>query len=60
MPLGNLLFDGAQAPTVSHHLSPCSAYQPESMQKYSAPALAAALMSGSKRSVDGSPINVFM
>ena len=46
MPLGNLLFDGAQAPTVSHHPSPCSAYQPESMQKYSAPALAAALMSG--------------
>ena len=60
MPLGNLLFEGVQAPTVSHQVSPCSAYQPESMQKYSAPAPAAAVTSGSKRSVDGSPINVFM
>ena len=42
MPLGNLLMDGTHAPTVSHHPSPISVYQPESMQKYSAPARAGA------------------
>ena len=60
MPFGNLLFEGRQAPTESHHTSPTSVYQPESMQKHSTPARAAALMSGSNRSVVGSPIKVFM
>ena len=48
------------SPTVSHQPSPGSAYQPASMQKYSAPTSAAAAISGSSRSVVGSPISVFM
>ena len=60
IPCGNRVADGCHAPTVSHHGSPSSAYQPASMQKYSAPAAAAASMRGRSRSVVGSPISVFM
>ena len=60
MPPGNRVPDGFHAPTVSHQLSSRSAYQPESMQKYSAPTSAAASISGSSRSVVGLPISVFM
>ena len=60
IPLGNLLAEGNHSPTVPHHASPRSAYQPASIQKYSAPARAAALTRGTNRSVVGSPIKVFM
>ncbi len=59
-PPGNLVSEGRHAPTVSHQPSSISAYQPESMQKYSAPTSAAAEISGSRRSVVGLPISVFM
>ena len=55
----NRVVDGTHSPTVSHHPSPGSAYQPASMQKYSAPARAAARMSGSSRSVVGFAFSVF-
>ncbi len=60
IPPGNRLREGRHSPTVSHQPSPTSAYQPASMQKYSAPTSAAASISGSRRSVVGSPISVFM
>jgi hypothetical protein len=50
---------GSQAPTVVHQPS-LSSYQPASMTKYSAPASAAASISGSSFSVVGSPIRQFM
>ena len=59
-PWVNRAAEGRQAPMLSHQSSPGSAYQPASMQKYSAPTCAAALISGSSRSVLGSPIRVFM
>ena len=60
MPFGNRVTEGFQAPTVSHQRSSIPAYDPASMQKYSAPAAAAAAISGSSRSVVGLPIKVFM
>lgn len=52
--------EGSHSPTLSHQPSVPSSYQPESMQKYSDPASAAASISGSSFSVVGSPISVFM
>jgi hypothetical protein len=59
-PPGKRVAEGFHSPTVSHQLSPASAYQPASMQKYSAPAFAAAAISGRSRAVLGSPYSVFM
>ena len=58
-PPGNRDDDGFQSPALSHQ--PCSSsYQPASMQKYSAPTSAAAVISGSSLSVLGLAISVFM
>ena len=59
-PPGKRVAEGRHRPMLSHQSSPGSAYQPASMQKYSAPARAAAAISGSSRSVLGSPFRVFM
>ena len=59
MPRGNRVCDGCHSPTLSHHAPPLS-YQPASTQKTSAPASAAASISGSSFAVVGSPISVFM
>ena len=60
MPFGKRVSEGFHNPTLSHQPSPISAYQPESMQKYSAPTCPAAAISGSSRSVVGSPLSVFI
>ncbi len=59
-PSGKRRGEGCQVPTLSHQPRVSSSYQPESMQKYSAPASAAASISGSSLAVVGSPIRVFM
>jgi hypothetical protein len=59
MPRGKRVCDGCHSPTLSHHAVPLS-YQPASMQNTSAPAAAAASMSGSSFPVVGSPMRVFM
>jgi len=60
IPPGNRVREGRHAPTVSHHPWPASAYHPASIQKYSAPTSAAAAISGSRRSVLGFAMSVFM
>ncbi len=58
-PPGKRTVEGSHSPTLSHQPS-VSSYQPASTTKYSAPALAAASMSGSRRSVLGSPLRQFI
>ena len=60
MPFGKRVDEGFHNPTLSHQPSPIPVYQPESMQKYSAPVSAAAVISGSSRPVVGLPSSVFM
>lgn len=61
-PSGKRTVEGCQAPTLLHQppATPLSSYQPASMQKISAPAAAAASISGSSFAVVGSPSRVFM
>lgn len=59
MPRGKRVCDGCHSPTLSHQVPP-SSYQPASTQNTSAPAEAAASISGRSLSVVGSPDSVFM